>query len=376
MTVTNGEDPLSPRTVCSEIVPGNHITYPVWCKWLNSLVRKLGGWNVIEGNWVKPGNNDIRSAVNKTKTKAQLKPAQFRAQYGRANSNLVQRVIEQTRMKKEDKFIDIGSGIGIIAMQVACTVGCKSTGIEVVNGRHACALQLKEYYLELLTTSGALAGDCDLLLGDFVDMKFRDVLLTSSVVFVNNACGTFGPRCVESGKLSLDYYLASFIKQMRIGTQIVAFDRLLELERPELQDVFCCHEFNGGNGATDWTEKSQTQIKLYYYRKQADTWRCSKCTYENPLVGDDNVRSVEACQMCKEDPSGMRRKYVLRGKRTRASDQDSTSSTEAKVHHKATSCKRCFFSPVKAFRYEKNKKILPQPRLSPRHKKHRDASEG
>jgi len=242
---------------------------------------------------------------------------QFRAQYGRANSSLIQAVIAETEIKETDRFIDIGSGIGQVVMQIACTVGCPALGIEFVNGRHACAMQLQEYYLEFLSKAGALAGDCRLILGDFVDKRHRDSILQSTVVFVNNACGTFGSRCVESGNLTLDYHVASLVKQMKIGTRVVAFDRLLELERPELADVFHCHDFDGGSGATDWTERSNKRIRLFYYLKRADTWICQKCTYGNPLVECDGLTGVETCQMCEGDPAGMRRSYGLRKKTKR-----------------------------------------------------------
>uniref|UniRef100_A0A1X7SI86 Histone-lysine N-methyltransferase, H3 lysine-79 specific n=1 Tax=Amphimedon queenslandica TaxID=400682 RepID=A0A1X7SI86_AMPQE len=43
---------------------------------------------------------------------------------------LIQEVIATTRMTENDVFLDLGSGVGQIVLQVAASVGCKCYGIE------------------------------------------------------------------------------------------------------------------------------------------------------------------------------------------------------------------------------------------------------
>ena len=38
-------------------------------------------------------------------------------------------VVQPSRLGKSSDFLDIGSGIGQVVIQVACTVGCKSIGL-------------------------------------------------------------------------------------------------------------------------------------------------------------------------------------------------------------------------------------------------------
>lgn len=104
--------------------------FAVWNEWLECVIDALGGWNTVEGSWVRPGNNEL---TKRNIGGRKLKASQYRAQYGRANPILVETVINRARIGSHDKFIDIGSGIGHVAMQVACTVGCDAVGMLAVS---------------------------------------------------------------------------------------------------------------------------------------------------------------------------------------------------------------------------------------------------
>ena len=214
--------------------------YKAWNAWFLSLIAYLGGWHKVEGDWVRPGSNEL---TRENIGYARLQASQYRAQYGRANPVLVEEVIRKASISKADRFVDIGSGIGHVVMQVACTVGCPSAGIEVVAGRHTAAIQLYEHFGLFLEKSGACSGDVELKLGDFIDPVNREFILKpdlnrTSVFFVNNAQGTFGSRCVESGSSTLDFYVASLAKLTKVGSRIVSFDPLLELTAREHKACF------------------------------------------------------------------------------------------------------------------------------------------
>jgi ubiquinone/menaquinone biosynthesis C-methylase UbiE len=64
----------------------------------------------------------------KTK-KGRLKPEKINAMYGAMNPLFIEEaVVQSTRLGWSSDFLDIGSGIGQVVIQVACTVGCVSTG--------------------------------------------------------------------------------------------------------------------------------------------------------------------------------------------------------------------------------------------------------
>jgi hypothetical protein len=54
-------------------------------------------------------------------------------------------VIELCGVGPGDTFVDVGSGMGQVVMQVAATVGCVAVGVEVSPERHSAGLQLLEY---------------------------------------------------------------------------------------------------------------------------------------------------------------------------------------------------------------------------------------
>ena len=49
--------------------------------------------------------------------------------YGAMNPLFIEEaVVQPSRIGRSSDFLDIGSGIGQVVIQVACTVGCISTG--------------------------------------------------------------------------------------------------------------------------------------------------------------------------------------------------------------------------------------------------------
>ncbi|KAI9292291.1 DOT1-domain-containing protein [Neoconidiobolus thromboides FSU 785] len=52
--------------------------------------------------------------------------------YGEINSNLVNEFVQLSGINKDSLFIDMGSGIGNVVLQVACQTGCRAHGIEIM----------------------------------------------------------------------------------------------------------------------------------------------------------------------------------------------------------------------------------------------------
>jgi H3 lysine-79-specific histone-lysine N-methyltransferase len=70
--------------------------------------------------------------------------------YGGVKENLVELVIEKTMIGKDDQFLDIGSGIGQICIQVAATVGCKTLGFELIQERNDAGNSLLKNFDSIL----------------------------------------------------------------------------------------------------------------------------------------------------------------------------------------------------------------------------------
>ena len=140
-----------------------------------ALTSIEAGSEVREGN----GANSISDGVT----------AQSRAQYGRVVWGAAQQVAEVCDLRRHETFVDIGSGVGNTVMQMACTIGCDSRGIELMERRvdtgHLFWDNIKTVISE--REGGPVArGDCD-------DCR-RERRISASAIFPALICAAVPPR--------------------------------------------------------------------------------------------------------------------------------------------------------------------------------------
>ncbi|GBG31482.1 Histone-lysine N-methyltransferase, H3 lysine-79 specific [Hondaea fermentalgiana] len=285
-----------------------HLSYFGWNLWLERTVMSFGGWRALECSSIREGSNDFHRAP----LAESVSGHQFRAQYGRANSHLVQTCIQEAQITRKDRFIDIGSGIGQVVLQIASCVGCPSIGIELLGGRHDTAKELERLHRHFAQAS-KIAPGCTLFIhGDFTAPKHQELVSKATVFFVNNAQGTFGVRCVKAGTMTLDMQLAALARSVGLGSRFICFDPIYELESAELSRVFRRRTFRTLPSATDWSTDS---LELTLYVKIANKWTCSRCTFANNLLNAAG-EPVTSCEVCDEDPNGMQRESYVTRRRT------------------------------------------------------------
>jgi hypothetical protein len=303
-----------------------------WTDRLERLVGKLGGWGVLEGREVLEGSNSLQAHNGKRRSAApggaegaacsgagaQCSGAggQERAQYGRANAALVTACLDKAKVGQEDLFMDIGSGIGSVVLQAAAMTGCKAVGIELLEPRHRASQRLKRAHDEEQIT------DTQLQLGDFSHPTFAESITRSTVLFVNNARGTFAERCVKAGNTTLDSHVARLCRLTQEGTRIITMDRLRDLETAEMKDVFKMETFISPKRPASWTE---SKINFHLYTKKRDFWICSHCTLKNPLTDFDGL-PLDVCNGCQEDPRGMQRAHYSQRERNARAVRDPTAA--------------------------------------------------
>jgi len=110
-----------------------------------------------------------------------LRPSRARV-YGELTPVGTRKLIAATRLSADDVFVDLGSGVGKVVLQVALAVpGVRCIGIEIDGDRHASACKA----LRRAEACGALEpGRCVLLHGD---MRRAD-LGTATVLFAHSTC--------------------------------------------------------------------------------------------------------------------------------------------------------------------------------------------
>lgn len=100
-------------------------------------------------------------------------------------------LVEQTKMTSDQVFVDLGSGVGNVALQAALEIGCESWGCEVME--NACNLaeaQKKEFDARCVLW-GIKPGKVYLERGDFrKNGRIHEALKRADVVLVNNKAFT------------------------------------------------------------------------------------------------------------------------------------------------------------------------------------------
>lgn len=72
-------------------------------------------------------------------------------------------------------FIDLGSGVGQVVLQVAASTNVKRCiGIEKAEYPSMCAVNMQIEFRKWMSWFGKTFSDFEIIRGDFIDEKFRD----------------------------------------------------------------------------------------------------------------------------------------------------------------------------------------------------------
>ena len=134
--------------------------------------------------------------------------------YGETSFELICQILDKLLpISGENKFVDLGSGVGQVSwdlgsacilasfwtvsifqvvLQVAALTNCSiSLGIEKANTPARYARDLESWFRFWMAFYGKLYSPFKLVHGDFLERRYREEILQSTIVFVNNFA--FGP---------------------------------------------------------------------------------------------------------------------------------------------------------------------------------------
>lgn len=138
-------------------------------------------------------------------------------------------------------FADVGSGDGIVCLQVALTTGCEARGVELMENRNHTAMQMHGIMDQLhrdITDRSHLhssdgrpkehqIGKVDLQLGRFEDRAFREFLSEVDLLFCNNYNEVFGERGrVVGSQYVLDDFLIGLLCLLKEGAGLVTLNKM------------------------------------------------------------------------------------------------------------------------------------------------------
>ncbi|MGH0175150.1 UNVERIFIED_CONTAM: hypothetical protein FKN15_069925 [Acipenser sinensis] len=152
--------------------------------------------------------------------------------YGETSFNLVAQIINEIEMMEEDTFVDLGSGVGQVVLQVAAATNCKHYyGVEKAD--------IPSKYAELER-------------GDFLSEEWKERIANTSVIFVNNFA--FGPE--------VDHQLKERFANMKEGGKIVSSKpfaplnfRINSRNLSDIGTIMRVVELSPLRGSVSWTGK-------------------------------------------------------------------------------------------------------------------------
>jgi H3 lysine-79-specific histone-lysine N-methyltransferase len=120
--------------------------------------------------------------------------------YGETSFELICQILDRMApISSENNFVDLGSGVGQVVLQVAALTDCSfSLGIEKANTPAKYARDMEKSFVFWMAFYGKSYSPFRLVHGDFLEGKNRPDILQSSIVFVNNFA--FGPEVDQSLK--------------------------------------------------------------------------------------------------------------------------------------------------------------------------------
>jgi len=107
--------------------------------------------------------------------------------YGELLHNFITQIVSETKLKSDQVFVDLGSGVGNVVLQVALEVGCESWGCEMMEVACDLAEAQEREFAVRCRLWGIKPGKVNLERGDFRENPdIEKALRRADVVLVNN----------------------------------------------------------------------------------------------------------------------------------------------------------------------------------------------
>ncbi|XP_053147850.1 histone-lysine N-methyltransferase, H3 lysine-79 specific isoform X2 [Hemicordylus capensis] len=327
--------------------------------------------------------------------------------YGETSFDLVAQMIDEIKMTEDDLFVDLGSGVGQVVLQVAAATNCKHHyGVEKADIPAKYAETMDKEFRKWMKWYGKKHAEYTLERGDFLSEEWRERIANTSVIFVNNFA--FGPE--------VDHQLKERFANMKEGGQIVSSKpfaplnfRINSRNLSDIGTIMRVVELSPLKGSVSWTGKpvsyylhtiDRTILENYFSslknpklreeqeaarRRQQRETKSNTTTPtkvpENKDYGAEEDRSLRANTIKKPSPSKARKKKLSKkgrkmvGRKRGRPKKMNVGSSERKTKknqtalellHAQTVSQACSSSPQDAYRSPRS----PYYQLPPKVQRH------
>ncbi|TGZ54651.1 Histone-lysine N-methyltransferase, H3 lysine-79 specific [Temnothorax longispinosus] len=228
----------------------------------------------------RPSRGLLRHILQQTYNQAVVEPDKLNQYepfspevYGETSYELVCQMIDQIDVTVDDVFVDLGSGVGQVVLQMAAATLCKiCIGVEKADVPSKYAQSMEINFRKWLNWYGKRCGEYRLVKGDFLADEHRESITGATIVFVNNFA--FGP--------TVDHQLKERFADLRDGARIVSSKsfcplnfRITDRNLSDIGTIMHVSEMSPLKGSVSWTGKpvsyylhviDRTKLERYFHR--------------------------------------------------------------------------------------------------------------
>ncbi|KAJ3163872.1 Nucleosomal histone H3-Lys79 methylase [Geranomyces variabilis] len=185
--------------------------------------------------------------------------------YGEVKHNFVNTIIKEARIQPHHIFLDMGSGIANVVLQVAAQCLCYSYGIEVMDIPAKLAVQQRKEFISRMRYYAKPCGRIKLKHADFLeDSSFPEVIKSADVIFVNN----------YAFSAELNQRILGLFLDLKEGATVISLRSFLPVDRPTsrstrrnnaIESIFTVKEHFFGRDCVSWMNEGG-----HYYIHKVD----------------------------------------------------------------------------------------------------------
>ncbi|XP_072804144.1 histone-lysine N-methyltransferase, H3 lysine-79 specific isoform X1 [Vicugna pacos] len=202
--------------------------------------------------------------------------------YGETSFDLVAQMIDEIKMTEDDLFVDLGSGVGQVVLQVAAATNCKHHyGVEKADIPAKYAETMDREFRKWMKWYGKKHAEYTLERGDFLSEEWRERIANTSVIFVNNFA--FGPE--------VDHQLKERFANMKEGGRIVSSKpfaplnfRINSRNLSDIGTIMRVVELSPLKGSVSWTGKP---VSYYLHTIDRTILENYFSSLKNPKLGEE-----------------------------------------------------------------------------------------
>ncbi|KAI0042141.1 DOT1-domain-containing protein [Auriscalpium vulgare] len=210
--------------------------------------------------------------------------------YGELTPALVAKLIAQTRLGPGSLFLDLGSGVGNVAIQAALQAGSSAFGVEMMPGPADLAREQRRQMAIRTRMWGINMGDVELEQGDMLNsarvtelMGKADVVLVNNKVFKESLNEAIRPKFLDLKEGAIVVSLQPFVASLNA--------RLTERNLDDLSAIFDVSEHTYQPMDVSW---SAVAGSYYVHRVDREGYAAIRAQFERGQQRAGSARGTRA----------------------------------------------------------------------------------